>query len=603
MALKDTVAEVKNAYAIEDYMQSVGVDLKPFSANKYRGLCPFHNEKTPSFTVDVEFQNYYCFGCKVNGDLITYVSESENMSFFETLKMLADDRGISIGELGDGESAIDYKSLKAIHKDAANFFCKNFRKLDRDHAAWREILDRGLSLKGMKYGYALDNRYALYKHLSERGYGDDLILQSGVCKQSKSGGKIFDFWSGRLMFIIVDIQGAPIGFSGRKLFEDDKMGKYVNSSDSPIFDKSRALFNVADAKKVAGEKKEMYVVEGQFDVAAFRESGIENVVAASGTAFTKDHAKTCKRLVGPGGKIIFVFDSDQAGQDAIRKVFDNGPEIHAAAYTSSLPDESDPSDYRRDHGSEALRSYVETHREPLFGYVLRKVTESYDLSSTTDRANYVEEASEVAASVRNRTIYENMVKEISLNSMSSIDTVRDAAESARKGKKKKRRVKDREKVDDRPEFDSDEAEEETIDLIENDRLHRVSAMFITFGLTRPDFRKAVIRVRGIIPDGFQEFLTELERDVDGRLMAEKFTQSKLFTELTRFEKLHHFSLMSRSDKVQHFKFLKSMVDKENKTRKQDAVRQRILSILGEGDGAGVDQLEKALAKEKKELGK
>lgn len=355
---KDVIVEIKNAYNIVDYIQQSGTALKSAGVNKYKGLCCFHNEKSASFVVDEHFQNYRCFGCNASGDLIKFVQATENLEFIDAVKKLAEDKGIEL-ELSDDATSIDYKSLRACIKEAALFFVKEFRKLEDTHPAKIEVTNRKLSLDKMVYGYSPDGRDKLYKHLSNLGYSDEVILQTGVCVKYNENSKISDFWHGRLMFVITDITGKPIGFSARKLFDTDKRGKYVNSTETPLFNKSSVLFNLSKAKKLAGEKKSVIVVEGQFDVASYVEAGAINTVASSGTAFGEKQVMICRRLVSEEGEIVFAFDGDVAGIKAAKSVFKISPLIHQQSFFVTFPKGADPDDYRQKNGISLIRVYRE----------------------------------------------------------------------------------------------------------------------------------------------------------------------------------------------------------------------------------------------------
>lgn len=420
-SFREIVAEVKTAYDITTYIEQSGVALRA-SGLKAKGLCPFHPERTPSFTVDSQFQNYRCFGCGAAGDIFTYIQETERLDFKEAVEKLALDAGIEFNLEKDGD-AIDYASIRACLKEAANYFILRFRELPDSHIAKRQITDRGLSLRGMRYGYAPEGRVNLYNHLREKGYSDEVIEHSGVCRKSEKYNKMYDFWNGRLMFVITDATGKPIGFSARKLFEDDKRGKYVNSVDGVLFHKSSVLFNHDVAKRPAAENSLLYVAEGQFDVASFIEAGLPNVVASSGTAFTRKQAQMCSRMVGENGIVVFAFDGDAAGVKAALSVFQSAPEIQRQAYVAVFPDGLDPCDYRQNNGNEEFRKFIEDSKTPIMDFVISQTAQNYDMTDEIQASNYLEEIAPMLKSISSPVLQRSYVKRVALQTLMDVESI------------------------------------------------------------------------------------------------------------------------------------------------------------------------------------
>lgn len=431
---REILAEIKAAQNIVDYIQGSAVALKPSSAGKFKGLCPFHGEKSPSFYVDENFQNYKCFGCGVSGDIIKFVQEYENLSFIESVKKLAELSGIEY-ETDDSEPGFDYRAIRNCVAATHKFFTGHFNRLPDDHKAKREVLEgRKLPLDSMEYGYAPEGRDNLYRYLKGKGFSNEVMLQAGVVSEWKDSGKISDFWHGRLMFTITDPTGKPVGFSGRKLNEEDKRGKYVNSSDGPIFDKGALLFNQSEAKQEAKRAATIYVAEGQFDVAAISASGLPNVVASSGTAFTRKQVLMCSRMVGDAGKIVFCFDPDEAGKKAAYKIFSIAEDLQGQCYVVSLPDGEDPCDFRKDHGADALKEALETSAVSIVDFVLDVIAERYDLKDPAQASRYLEEAAIVLKSVSSPSLRSTYAKRVALSSLMSISTVEEAIDRAKSSK-------------------------------------------------------------------------------------------------------------------------------------------------------------------------
>jgi DNA primase catalytic core len=609
-SFKASVAEVKLAYNIVDYIQSSGIKLKQNGATKWKGLCPFHNEKSPSFSVDEHFQNYRCFGCNASGDLISFVEKTENLEFFDAIRKLAEDKGIDL-KLEASEDALDYKSLKACIKAAANFYLKEFKKLSEDHPARKQIKERGLSFGKVRYGYAPEGRQTLYKHLKEQGFSDEIISKTGVCLQFKGEGELFDFWHGRLMFFITDITGKPVGFSGRKLYETDKRGKYVNSPDGPLFDKSSVLYNIDTAKKMIAETKSILVVEGQFDVSAYVEAGMLNVVASSGTAFTEKQAMICRRITGENGKIIFCFDGDSAGSNAAEKVFRNVPMIHSQAYVVSFPEGQDPCDYRLEHGDEALEEYTKKAAKPIVEFVLDLAKKDFDLDSSVGRSRYLEKAAQILKTVASISLRDAFVKKVALDSFTSVDIVREVVTKAEPLESGSHAAKPEAEVETRPvlieetEVDLDEV----IKLIKDDALYNVSARIMALSLADSRFSSPLRQLLPIIPEELRRLaeeignITHTEGETAKALIPEMFKNSELAAYLISTDLFPLSHMMDLESMKNHFKYLRKTLKKEFVTRAEEGVRLKISRILEASNSVDSEFLMKAIQKEEQELEK
>lgn len=605
---KSLVAEVKLAYNIVDYIQQSGVQLKQ-KGMKYSGLCPFHNEKTSSFYVDENYQNYKCFGCGAAGDLLNFVQKQENLDFFEALKKLAEDKGIEVDIEGTEGSSIDYKSLRACMKATANFFYNEFNKLDENHVAKKEITERGLSVKNkMLYGYAPEGRKTLFNFLKEQGFSEETIVTTGVCKKSEKG-IFYDFWQGRLMFFITDITGKPIGFSGRKLYETDNRGKYVNSSDTPLFDKGASLYHIDGAKKTASDEKEMFVVEGQFDVSAFVEAGVKNVVASSGTAFTEKQGMIIRRLVTESGRIVFAFDGDTAGVAAAVKVFKNVPGIHDQSYVVSLPENQDPCDYRLEHGSEKLVEYVNKNAKPMIEFILEATSEDYDLDSTLGRSRYVDAACKVLKTISSASLRDVFIKKVSLDSFTSVESIREVLSKAEPIEIYSSKVNEEDKKEDeneRPKFDegTEVDQNSIIQQIQTDAVYNVAARFISLSFMQRKFIPHLIKSHDLIPTNMQSIIEDLKTlDYNEKIVPEQFELSQVISNIfaTNFFPLAH--LMTPSIQKEQFIYLHRYLRSREATISKNKVRSKISRILEQSNNNDVYFLEKALAKEQYEIEK
>ena len=598
MSFKEAIATVKRAYSIDDYIQQSGVSLKRTGAGKSVGLCPFHSEKTPSFAVNDQFQNFRCFGCGASGDILIYVQRTENLDFVEALTKLADDKGIEIS-LDGVDSSVDYRSLRALLKDAANFFHREFKKLPEDHVAVKEVTDRGLSVKAMLYGYAPDGN-ALYKFLSSQGYTDELIVQAGVCAKSDKSGRVFDFWQGRLMFFVTDITGKPIGFSGRQLFEDSR-GKYVNSPETPLFYKSSSLYNVQNAKTDAFSEKVVHVTEGQFDVGAFVESGMKNTVASLGTAFTEKQGLICRRLVGSDGRIVFCFDGDQAGIDAAVKVFKHIPSIHAQSYVVNFPDKQDPCDFRQANGADTLNAYVLKNQKPMVEFILDVIAGKHDLETNLGVARYIDEAATVLKTISSQTLREVFAKKVALDSFSNIDTVKKAVSIAKPmidpTVHNVDESEDAEKAV-RPEVDVDDEldQDVLIEMIAGSNDYNAAARLIAISLLYPQIIRVLIKSRPFIPADLVWAIDDIAKIEEGvKILAEDFTYSKVMSYIMSENFFPLSDIMQPEDMKEQFIYLREYLKGRKVAINMEIFHRRSAKVLE--DSTDIAMLTKVLDKE------
>lgn len=501
--LKQSIVEVKNAFDIADYVASFQIDLKG-SANSLKGLCPFHKESTPSFSVDRNFQTFRCFGCGVHGDIISFCQRMENLDFMDALTRLAEEKGIEIHRSDSG--GVSRKEVKECVKKAAIFFLKRFRELEEDHPAKQEVLKRGLSMDSMKYGYAPEKRNSLYNYLKSQNIDDEIIFAAGVCLKTKND-QIMDRWTGRLMFTIGDINGNPVGFSGKKLLENDKMGKYVNSPDGILFNKGRLLFNASGARVSAGEEGVLHVAEGQFDVVALKAAGLPNSVAALGTAFTKDHADMCKRMVN-NGKIVFCFDGDEPGIEAALKVFKNQPSIHPQSFVVLFPEGADPCDYRQEHGDDAMVDFINSSQVPLVEFVLRRLQDSYNLSSEMGRLNYLEDALTYISAISNSSMKSSFIRKVSLRSQTPVEDIKRMLEGS-ESTKREVSSSPAEEEEDRPVISDGGIEDEILSKIAKSRSYKVGAYLVGASFrSMSDDEDLNNRITSALPKGLSGLFAE-----------------------------------------------------------------------------------------------
>ncbi|MBF0328560.1 MAG: DNA primase [Nitrospirae bacterium] len=336
------------------------VELKRSGSN-FKGLCPFHAEKTPSFMVSPAKQIFHCFGCSKGGDIFGFTMGYENMDFSETLSFLADKAGLNIDEYRGAKTDKGIKeNVLAAQVEALNFFRQN---LSKSKQAKKYLEDRGVSEETaavFSLGYTISDRDALYKKLKAKGLSDAHIKASGLVNFGERGP--YDFFRDRLMFPIFDLQGKPIAFGGRTFSSSKEIPKYINSPDSPVFRKGETCFSLDKAKSAIVQKKYSVIVEGYLDAIMCHQHGIANVVAPLGTALTAGQVKRLKRFAE---KVVLVFDGDSAGISATKRalsvVFGEGLQ----AKVLILPEGEDPDSYLKKHGAEKFRKLMAGALSPV----------------------------------------------------------------------------------------------------------------------------------------------------------------------------------------------------------------------------------------------
>lgn len=609
---KGAIVAVKQAYDITDYLRANGFNLLPAGVGKWKMLCPFHSEKTPSAHVSESFQNFRCWGCGKTCDIIGFVMEHENLSFGETVTRLAEVKGIKIS-FSDNENRVDYKSLQKVLKDAANFYYQEFRKLPDTHLAKTQIIERGLEYKtrdpeGLKYGYSPSGN-ALVKHLRTLGYSDDLIVDAGLAIKYENSSVVKDFFSGRLMFFITDRYGKPVGFSSRKLYEDDTKGKYVNSRESEVFHKSSVLYNHPVARKASMSAGEIYITEGQFDVASFVHAGLKNVVASSGTAFTREQVNECRKMVGANGKLVYCFDGDEAGLKAAQKIFVNYPDAHENTYVVTFPDGMDPCDYRLKNGDEALRDFV-SKPVTIVEFMLETVKGKHDLSSVVGRANYVAEAASIIKTINNWMLSSLCIRKVSLDSFTPVNDVTAAVEKSEGFKFTELNVNvnnaEGNDADNPDETDTEVSSNSEVievtfklpEVVNGSQRGKLSAMFIHIGLMRPAWRKSVVNSVDLLPKYFHSFVEELKtlQEVEN-IFPEMFELSDEAKFLMTEEFSPFYRFMSLEELKEQFIYLHNELKREKEKISAMKVNSKMLELLSSDETNDLDYYRELVGKE------
>ncbi|MBU0660851.1 DNA primase [Patescibacteria group bacterium] len=319
------------------------IQVKP-SGTYHKACCPFHNEKTPSFMIHRDRQRFHCFGCNQDGDIFTFIEHMEGMEFIEALKYLADRAGVQLTQKGSDTNKHQKNRIKDINAAAAHFFHQFFMQMPASKEAMAYILGRGLTtdtIEAWQIGFVPDQWDLLTKYLLKKGHAiDDLVVAGLTIKRdnadAESGRGYYDRFRGRIMFPIWDIHGYIVGFTGRVLVETEKSGgKYVNTPQTPVYDKSRVVFGLNKAKQTIKKEDSVVIVEGQMDVITCHQAGMLNVVASSGTALTEQQIALLKRF---SSNIRMAFDADAAGQAAAKRGIDLALEAGMSVRVIRIPE-------------------------------------------------------------------------------------------------------------------------------------------------------------------------------------------------------------------------------------------------------------------------
>lgn len=362
------------------------------------GLCPFHNEKTPSFHVYPENQSFYCFGCGAGGDIITFARKINNLDYVEAVKLLASRAGMALPEEEDkvGEQR---RRILAINKETARFFYAQLMEPETGRAARAYWLGRGLSpatIKSFGLGYAPDSFRALRDHLRAKGFSDADMLEARVVSRSEKGN-VYDVFRNRVMTPIFDLRGNVIAFGGRVM--DDSKPKYINSPETLVYKKSRTFFALNNAKK--SQERRYIVCEGYMDVMAMHQAGFTTAVAGCGTALTADHIKLISQYAD---EVVLCYDSDEAGQKATNRAIELFKESGVKLTVLNIPRDraKDPDEFIKKFGGEAFRMLLDGSSNTI-EFALNNIRRKYDLSSPADRVTYLREAAEFLAAQANPT--------------------------------------------------------------------------------------------------------------------------------------------------------------------------------------------------------
>ncbi len=409
----EDVAQVKERSSIEDVVRE-HVTLRAAGPGSLKGLCPFHDEKSPSFNIRPVVGAWHCFGCGEGGDVISFVQKVEHLTFAEAVERLAAKLGMELryeegGAPRSGEGLGKRSRLIEAHRVASEYYCDALVNLPEARAGRDFLRERGFDrMAADKFGVGFSPRGGeeLTKHLRAKGFSDDEIVSGGLAGRGRG---LYDRFRGRLMWPIHDITGDVVGFGARRLFDDDRIeAKYLNSSETAIYKKSSVLYGLDIAKKLIAKDRQAVVVEGYTDVMACHLAGVETAVATCGTAFGVDHIKILRRIMRDESdmapaKVIFTFDGDAAGQKAAMRAFGEDQRWASQSFVAVEASGKDPCELRQAGGDAAVRALVED-AVPMFEFAVRTTIARFDLSGAEGRVRALEAVAPIVAGIRDRSL-------------------------------------------------------------------------------------------------------------------------------------------------------------------------------------------------------
>ncbi len=416
------------------------VSLKRSGANLF-GLCPFHGEKTASFSVNPDKGIYYCFGCHKGGGAINFQMEIEGLSYPDAVRALAKRAGMTVPEDEQYQSRYrQQERLWALHKEAARFFHSQlYAPIGKE--ALDYALGRGMSkaiLTTFGVGFALDTWDSLVKAMRAKGYTDQELKESGLVTVSQKNGNLFDRFRGRLMFPIIDVRGNVIAFGGRIIKKDDTSAKYLNSPETLIFNKRKNLFGLNLAKK--SKENALILVEGNVDVVALHQFGFDNAVASLGTSLTEDQAALITRYAE---QVILIYDGDQAGQNATKRAIPILEKAGLQVRVLQIKDAKDPDEFLHKFGPDKFRILLEESSNRV-EYQLGAIRKKYDLADDDQKVKYLRETADLIASLPSpvqREVYMGRVAEIAKISPDAMKLEVNQAYKRRRYQEKKKQEK------------------------------------------------------------------------------------------------------------------------------------------------------------------
>jgi len=411
------VEEVKARTNIADIVGDY-VTLKSAGVGSMKGLCPFHDERSPSFHVRPQVGFYHCFGCGESGDVYSFLQKMDHVSFAEAVERLAGRVGLELHYEDGSNAAPDHGNrarLLAANQAAADFFVEQLGSPGAQ--VGRTFLgERGfdaVAAERFGVGFAPKSWDELTKHLRGRGFSTEELTLSGLVSAGDRG--VYDRFRGRLVWPIRDITGQTIGFGARKLLDDDKGPKYLNTPETPVYHKAQVLYGLDLAKRDISRNHQVVVVEGYTDVMACHLAGVTTAVATCGTSFGVDHIKVLRRVLGDDsgvGEVVFTFDPDAAGQKAAVRAFAEEQRFSAQTFVAVAPEGLDPCDLRLHRGDDAVRRLVDS-KKPMFEFMIRQLLTQYNLDTVEGRVSALRAAAPIVSDIRDPSLKPGYTHELS----------------------------------------------------------------------------------------------------------------------------------------------------------------------------------------------
>ncbi len=409
---RSDIDEVRSRTNLADIVGDY-VTLKSAGVGSMKGLCPFHDERSPSFHVRPQVGFYHCFGCGEGGDVFTFLQKMDHVTFSEAVERLAGRLGYTL-HYEDGGPAADQGNrsrLLAANAAAEQFFREQLGTAAAEPAR-RFLGERGFdaaAAERFSIGFAPNSYEALGEHLRGLGFTAEELLASGL--QGQGDRKPYDRFRGRLVWPIKDVTGQTLGFGARKLLETDNGPKYLNTPETPVYSKSKVLYGLDLAKRDIARGKQVVVVEGYTDVMACHLAGITTAVATCGTAFGSDHITIIRRVMGDVdnrdshglGEVVFTFDPDDAGQKAASRAFADEQRFAAQTYVAVAPDGLDPCDLRLQRGDDAVRLLIQG-RKPMYEFMVRRQLDLFDLETVEGRVAALRATAPIVAGIRDESL-------------------------------------------------------------------------------------------------------------------------------------------------------------------------------------------------------
>jgi len=410
-------ARVNISEVVGDY-----VTLKGAGVGSLKGLCPFHDERSPSFHVRPQVGRYHCFGCGEDGDVFSFLQKMDHMTFTEAVERMAARVGLELHYEDGGAANSDHGNrarILAANQAAADYFVAQLGSPEAEPG--RVFLgERGFdpaAAHRFGIGFAPKSFNALGNHLKSLGYSETELVTAGLLSQGDRGA--YDRFRGRLVWPIRDVTGQTLGFGARRLLDDDKGPKYLNTPETPVYHKSSVLYGLDLAKREISRGRQVVVVEGYTDVMACHLAGVTTAVATCGTSFGVEHIKVIRRMLGDVandntralGEVIFTFDPDEAGQKAASRAFGEEQRFAAQTFVAVAPDGLDPCDLRLNRGDDAVRRLVQS-KKPMFEFMIRRVMESHNLETVEGRVAALRAAAPVVGGIRDQALNIEYVRDL-----------------------------------------------------------------------------------------------------------------------------------------------------------------------------------------------